>query len=56
MSLESCISAIAGWLLLQQVLNGRELLGCVLMLAGIILSQLPECSPRTQRDDIVQEQ
>lgn len=41
MSLESCISAIAGWLLLGQVLNGRELAGCVLMFGAIILSQLP---------------
>lgn len=42
MSLESCISAIAGWALLGQVLNGRELFGCALMFCGIILSQLPE--------------
>lgn len=41
MSLESCISAIAGWLLLGQVLNNRELWGCILMFAAIILSQLP---------------
>lgn len=42
MSLESCISAIAGWALLGQVLSGRELAGCVLMFCGIVLSQLPE--------------
>lgn len=42
MSLESCISAIAGWALLNQVLNGREIIGCVLMFCGIILSQLPQ--------------
>lgn len=41
MSLESCISAIAGWALLGQVLNNRELWGCILMFAAIILSQLP---------------
>lgn len=41
MSLESCISALAGWALLGEVMNGRELLGCVLMFCGIILSQLP---------------
>lgn len=41
MSLESCISAIAGWMILGQVLNHRELWGCILMFAAIILSQLP---------------
>lgn len=41
MSLESCISALAGWLLLNQVLSARELAGCVLMFCAIILSQLP---------------
>lgn len=41
MSLESCISAIAGWALLGEVMNGREILGCVLMFCGIVLSQLP---------------
>ena len=42
MSLESCISAIAGWALLGQVLSSRELAGCVFMFCGIVLSQLPE--------------
>lgn len=41
MSLESCISAIAGWMILGQMLNHRELWGCILMFAAIILSQLP---------------
>ncbi len=40
MSFESVISAIAGWLILGQVLSGREILGCVLMFAAIILSVL----------------
>ena len=34
-------TTIAGWLLLGQVLNNRELWGCILMFAAIILSQLP---------------
>lgn len=41
MSLESVISVIAGWLILKEVLSGRELLGCVLMFAAIVLVQLP---------------
>ena len=41
MSLESCISAIAGFLILGQMLSLRELLGCVIMFAAIILAQLP---------------
>lgn len=42
LSLESCISVLAGWLILGQKLSGRELLGCLVMFAAIILAQLPE--------------
>ena len=42
LSLESCISVIAGWLILGQSLSGREILGCVLMFGAIILAQLPQ--------------
>ena len=42
LSLESCISVLAGWLLLNQKLTIRELSGCALMFAAIILAQLPE--------------
>ena len=41
LSLESCISVLAGWILLNQKLSARELSGCVLMFAAIILAQLP---------------
>ena len=41
MSRESVISAIAGWLVLGQHLSGREIAGCVVMFAAIILAQLP---------------
>lgn len=44
MSLESVISVIAGWLILKEALSGRELLGCVLMFAAIVLVQLPSKS------------
>lgn len=41
LSLESVVSVLAGWLLLGQKLSVRELSGCVLMFAAIILAQLP---------------
>ena len=41
LSLESCISVLAGWLILGQKLSRRELLGCVIMFSAIILAQLP---------------
>ena len=42
LSLESVISVLAGWVLLQQALSVRELIGCVIMFAAIILAQLPD--------------
>ena len=44
MSRESVISVLAGWIILHQTLSGREILGCVLMFAAIILAQLPDKS------------
>lgn len=41
LSLESAISAIFAWVILGQVMSGREILGCVLMFAAILVSQLP---------------
>ena len=41
LSLESVISVLAGWVLLGQSLTGKELLGCGVMFAAIILVQLP---------------
>ncbi len=41
LSLESVISVLAGWLLLHQALTARELAGCALVFAAIILVQLP---------------
>lgn len=42
MSLESVFSMVGGLLILGQVPTGREMLGCVLILAAVILVQLPE--------------
>jgi drug/metabolite transporter (DMT)-like permease len=40
LSLEAVFAAIGGWLLLGEVLSLRALIGCGLMLAGMLLSQL----------------
>ena len=42
LSLESVISMLAGWVILGQALTGRELWGCVLVFAAVILVQLPD--------------
>ena len=42
LSLESCISVLAGWIILGQHLSSREIFGCVLMFGAIILAQLPQ--------------
>ena len=39
MSLESVFAVLAGWVLLNQTLSPTELLGCVLVFIGVILSQ-----------------
>lgn len=41
MSLESVFSVVAGWIILGQALSVRELAGCGLMFAAIVLVQLP---------------
>ena len=42
MSLESVFAALFGWILIGQGLSGKELIGCAIMFAAILLSQLPE--------------
>ena len=39
MSFESIFGALSGWLLLDEIMSGREIFGCILMLAGIIATQ-----------------
>lgn len=41
MCLESVFGALGGWVLLNQQLSARELVGCVLMFAAVVLAQLP---------------
>lgn len=41
LSLESVFSVITGWIVLGERLSGRELFGCGLVFAAVILSQIP---------------
>ncbi len=40
LSLESCFSVLAGWIILHQQLGAREIAGCILMFAAIVLAQI----------------
>ncbi|MCI8319557.1 MAG: DMT family transporter [Dorea sp.] len=42
LSLESCFSVLAGWVILKENLSAKEAAGCVLMFAAIVLAQLPD--------------
>lgn len=42
MSLESVFAALFGWLLLHETMMRAEKLGCVLVFAAVVISQLPE--------------
>ena len=42
LSLESVFAALAGWVLLNETLTFREVLGCILMFVAIIIVQLPQ--------------
>lgn len=46
-SLEAVFSLLAGWLILGQNMSEREIAGCVIMFAAIVLAQLPD---RKNRD------
>ena len=41
MSMESVIAVLSGWLVLNETMTTRELLGCLLMFIALILSQIP---------------
>ena len=49
LSLEAVFGAIGGYLMLGELLNSRQLMGCALMLAGMILSQLATPASNTER-------
>ena len=40
MSFESVFAALAGWVVLREAMSARELIGCALMFAAIVISQL----------------
>jgi len=40
LSMESPFAALGGWIVLNEILNGRSLFGCMLMLGGMLVSQL----------------
>ena len=42
LSLESVFSVVAGAIILHEMMSGREIIGCILMFAAIIVAQLPE--------------
>lgn len=46
MSLESVFAALAGWFILRQSLTPRELLGCALVFAAVLLAQLAPTQDR----------
>lgn len=48
LSLESPFAALGGWLMLKEQLLSREVLGALLMFAGMLLSQI---APRNERND-----
>ena len=41
MSLESVFAVLSGWLILGDVLSRREIFGCVLVFAAVLLAQVP---------------
>lgn len=42
LSLETVFALFAGWIFFGEVLSGHEYIGCMLMFAAIMISQLPE--------------
>ena len=40
MSLEGVVAAIAAWIILSQFLGFNNIIGCILILGGVLLSQL----------------
>ena len=41
LSLESVFSVLSGWLILNQTLSSKELIGCLIMFCAIVFSQVP---------------
>ncbi|NJC95189.1 MAG: EamA family transporter [Anaerolineales bacterium] len=54
LSLESVFAVIAGWLLLNELLTGIQILGCVIIFLAVGLSQLKSYSGTIDRDHLVE--
>jgi drug/metabolite transporter (DMT)-like permease len=50
LSLESLFAALFGWLILGEVLSTQQLIGCGLMLTGMLLAQLPVTFPKAEEE------
>lgn len=42
MSMESVFAVLGGWIIMKDMLSGREILGCAFMFAAVILAQSPQ--------------
>lgn len=47
-SLEGVFATIAGWIILSQVLNINNIIGCLLILIAVIFSQIAPTSKKSQ--------
>ena len=50
MCLESVVAVLAGWIILGQGMSSREIWGCALMFAAIVVAQLPAPEKKKERD------
>ena len=50
MCLESVVAVLAGWMILGEEMSVREIIGCVLMFAAIVVAQLPVPKKTKERD------
>jgi len=52
LSLEAVFAALGGWILLKEVLLARQIAGCALMLAGMLVSQLWRFADAMAKDEM----
>lgn len=53
LSMEATFAALGGWLLLQETLDTRGLLGCALMLCGMLLPQLEQAKKTNDHCEVL---